>query len=67
MTCVHLQQLYKLCKELDLKLGGSDLIRVVCRQCDAQAVCPSTLTFDNGLQHSPPLTDAQKEARASVV
>ena len=33
MTCVHLQQLYKLCQEHDLKLGGSDLIRVVCHQC----------------------------------
>ena len=30
MTCVHLQQLYKLCQEQNLKLGGSDLIRVLC-------------------------------------
>lgn len=43
MTCVHLQQLYKLCQKHDLKLGGSDLIRLVCRQCGAHEVCPSTL------------------------
>ena len=43
MTCVHLQQLYKLCQEHDLKLGGSDLVRLVCRQCGAQEVCPSVL------------------------
>lgn len=44
MACIHLQQLYKLCHEHDLKLGGSDLIRVVCNQCGVQEVCPSTLT-----------------------
>ncbi len=43
MTCTHLQQLYKLCRDYDLKLGGSDLIRVVCPQCGAQEVCPSNL------------------------
>jgi hypothetical protein len=43
VTCIHLQQLYKLCQQHDLKLGASDLIRVVCRQCDEQEVCPSTL------------------------
>ena len=26
-----------------LKLGGSDLIRVVCHQCGGQGVCPSLL------------------------
>jgi hypothetical protein len=43
MTCIHLQKLYKLCQEHDLKLGGSDLTHVVCRQCGAQEVCPSTM------------------------
>ena len=41
MTCIHLQHLFKLCQEHDLKLSGSDLIRVVCRQCGEQEVCPS--------------------------
>jgi hypothetical protein len=44
MTCSHLQQLYKLCQQNDLKLGSSDLIRVLCNQCGEQEVCPSTLT-----------------------
>ena len=44
MTCIHLRQLYKLCDDHDLKLSGSDLIRVVCNQCGEQEVCPSTLT-----------------------
>ena len=43
MTCVHLQQLYQLCQKHDLKLGASDLIRVVCHECGEQEVCPSTL------------------------
>jgi hypothetical protein len=44
MTCVHLQQLYRLCQEHDLKLGGADLIHIVCNQCGEQEVCPATLT-----------------------
>lgn len=44
MPCVHLQQLYRLCQEHDLKLGSSDLIRIVCNQCGEQEVCPSVLT-----------------------
>jgi len=43
MTCVHLRELYQLCKQNDLKLGGSDLIRIVCKQCGEQEVCPSIL------------------------
>jgi hypothetical protein len=43
MICVHLQELFDVCREHDLKIGGSDLIRVVCRQCGQQEVCPSTL------------------------
>jgi hypothetical protein len=50
MTCIHLQHLYKLCQEHDLKLGGSDLIRLVCRQCGAQEVCPSTLMDEYDLK-----------------
>jgi hypothetical protein len=46
MTCVHLRQLYKLCEDHDLKLSGSDLIRVVCNQCGEQEVCPSTLASE---------------------
>ena len=44
MACVHLQQLYQLCQDHDLKLSSSDLIRVVCPKCGEQEVCPSMLT-----------------------
>ena len=44
MTCVHLQQLYRLCQDHDLKLSGSDLIHIVCNQCGVQEVCPSMLS-----------------------
>ena len=43
MTCVHLRELYHLCEQNDLKIGGSDLVRIVCRQCNEQEVCPSVL------------------------
>jgi len=57
MSCVHLQQLYKLCAEHDLKLAGPDLIRVVCSQCGEQEVCPSTLTYEHDDKPSPPAGD----------
>ena len=44
MTCVHLQTLYQLCEDNELKLSSSDLIHVVCLQCRREEVCPSTLT-----------------------
>ena len=56
MTCVHLQQLYKLCREHDLKLGSSDLVRVVCQQCGEKEVCPSTL-MDEYDSNQTPTTD----------
>ena len=61
MTCVHLQKLYKLCQEHDLKLGGSDLIRVVCRQCGEQEVCPSTLMDEYNAEQSLPVIDTAKK------
>lgn len=61
MTCIHLQKLYKLCHEHDLKLGGSDLIRIVCRQCGEQEVCPSTLTDEYDAKQSQPVTDPTKK------
>ncbi len=56
MTCVHLQQLYKLCQDHDLKLGGADLIHIVCKQCGEQEVCPATLTDEYDAM------EAQREA-----
>lgn len=61
MTCVHLRQLYKLCQENDLKLGGSDLIRLVCHQCGEQEVCPSTLIDEYDAKQSQPVIDTKKK------
>jgi hypothetical protein len=44
MVCTHLRELYQLCETQQLRLSSSDLIHVVCMQCEQQEVCPSTLT-----------------------
>jgi hypothetical protein len=65
MACIHLQQLYKLCQEQDLRLSSSDLIHIVCTQCDEQEVCPSALTRDHDAEY--PATDsAHHQARPSA-
>ena len=46
MTCEHLQQLYQLCQKNELKLSSSDLIHIVCKICNKEEVCPSTLTAE---------------------
>lgn len=43
MTCVHLQKLYQVCQENELKFSASDLLNIVCKQCQKQEVCPSVL------------------------
>lgn len=65
MTCVHLQQLYRLCQEHDLKLGGSDLIRLVCRQCGEQEVCPSTLMDEYDAKPLQPIEHGRKSHNES--
>lgn len=59
MACIHLQQLYDLCREHDIKLGGSDLIHLVCEQCGKQEVCPSMLVdHQEATDNVPPLARA---------
>ncbi len=57
MTCVHLKQLYQLCQEHNIKLSGSDLIRVACTQCGEQEVCPNTLTDEYDAKQSVQAAD----------
>lgn len=52
MTCVHLRELYQLCEQNDLKLGGSDLVHIFCKQCGEQEVCPSILMDEYDAQGS---------------
>ncbi|QDS91873.1 hypothetical protein FF011L_06090 [Roseimaritima multifibrata] len=44
MPCQHLQELFDLCKKHDLHIAGRDAVKIVCRQCEQQEVCPSSLT-----------------------
>jgi hypothetical protein len=62
---MHLQQLYKLCQEQDLKLGGSDLIRVVCQQCDEQEVCPSILMDEYDAKQPKPVIETKQQTEDS--
>ena len=43
MICEHLRELYALCEQHQLRLGGSDLIRIVCKQCELDETCPSVI------------------------
>ena len=64
MTCIHLRQLFSLCREHDLKIGSSDLVRVVCQQCGEQEVCPATLTDEyDAQQERQPSGDEAPERR----
>ena len=59
MPCVHLKELYKLCQENEIKIGGLDVVRLVCKQCNVKDVCPSTLSdeLEAELAESDPLTE----------
>ena len=63
MTCVHLRQLYRLCEQHELKLGSSDLIRVVCQQCGEHEVCPSTLTDEYDALQSQQAKEQQQTSQ----
>lgn len=44
MTCQHLRKLYQLCRENNLSISSSDVVRITCRECDEIEVCPSMLS-----------------------
>ena len=44
MPCIHLKELYELCEKHELRISSDDAVRVVCRQCEEQEVCPTALT-----------------------
>jgi hypothetical protein len=44
MPCIHLKELYELCEKHELRISSYDAVRVVCRQCEEQEVCPTALT-----------------------
>ncbi len=66
MACVHLQQLYNLCRDQKLKLGGADLIRVVCTQCGEQEVCPSTMMNEYDAKYEKLDLDVEHERAEDI-
>jgi hypothetical protein len=67
MTCIHLRRLYQLCQQEGLRLGGTDLIHIVCEQCGEQEVCPAMLMDEYEARHpqadvEPPLQSSADDA-----
>ncbi len=52
MICTHLKQLYQLCEDNQLRLASSDLIRIVCHQCEETETCPSMLVDEYDARQS---------------
>ena len=69
MACVHLRRLYQLCQQQGLKLGGSDLIHLVCEQCGVKEECPSVFLAEyeatNGLTGNSELDDEDSDLQRS--
>ena len=55
MVCTHLKELYQLCETNQLRIGSSDLVRIICRQCEKTETCPSILMDEY---------DSQEESKA---
>ena len=62
MACVHLQELFQLCQENDLKVSGADLVHFVCEKCNRQEVCPMSMMEQQEeiVQLSPPTSETRK-------
>ena len=43
MICTQMHEVYALCRDFDVKIGRSDLLRIVCDQCSSKEVCPAAL------------------------
>ena len=56
MVCTHLRELYDLCEQHQIRLGGTDLIRIVCKQCEQGETCPSTLMDEYDARHPVEVT-----------
>jgi len=61
MVCTHLRELYELCEQHQIRLGGTDLIRIVCKQCEQDETCPSTLMDEYDAHHSEELVPQKNE------
>jgi hypothetical protein len=57
MSCKHLKELYEMCVRNNVKLGSTDLIRLVCSQCGVEEECPSLLYAAYESRHAGDLND----------
>ncbi len=57
MVCEHLKQLYQLCEDNQIRLSSSDLVRVVCQQCNETESCPSVLMDEYDARAKPDDSD----------
>lgn len=67
MVCTHLRELYDLCEKHQLRLGGSDLIRIICKQCNHEETCPSVFIDEYESTHGedqPPSVSHQSQVAA---
>jgi hypothetical protein len=69
MPCIHLTQLIQLCEQTQVRLSSSDLIHIVCKQCEKQEVCPSALLDDFDRQPNDEMVqgaNSSKQERSSI-
>ena len=53
MPCTHLRELYELCEKHELRISSHDAVRIMCRQCEEQEVCPTSLTDGENVLRMP--------------
>ena len=64
MTCTHLRQLFELCDENELRFSSSDLVHIVCKQCEREEVCPAVLLDEYETQHPDSESDVTQEGKS---
>jgi hypothetical protein len=64
MPCEHLRELFELCEKHDLQIASQDAIKVVCRQCHEQEVCPTSLTDGEQVLELPSVEAVKKQTDA---
>jgi len=61
MSCAHLKELFDMCMKQQIKIGGSDLVRIVCKQCGKEEVCPTMLLEEYEAQHPEEMEEDEEQ------
>ena len=59
MTCIHLQEMFQLCKDNELRISSADLVHIVCKQCQKDEVCPTLLLEQYESRHPEQQLDSE--------